>query len=104
MVRVNMLQLLFGRSEQGQIRVKVAEVKPSSLKFNKVHAYDLVDDLEINVVITQEGETMPMLKKRTPASNAARGAYLGLYVGPNLPPLVRVPIEGLHTHEQVSRV
>lgn len=31
-------------------------------------------------------------------------AYLGLYVGPNLTPLVRVPIKGLHTHEQVSGV
>lgn len=37
-------------------------------------------------------------------SGSSRGAYLGLYVGPNLPPLVRVPIEGLHTHEQVSGV
>lgn len=48
-----------------------------------------------------------VLTKLTPARNAARfsrGAYLGLYVGPNLAPLVRVPIEGLHTHEQVSGV
>lgn len=51
---------------------------------------------KINVLMVEEGLIF--------LSFFSRGAYLGLYVGPNLPPLVRVPIEGLHTHEQVSGV
>lgn len=32
------------------------------------------------------------------------GPYLWLHVGSNLGPLVRIPIEWLHAHEQISRV
>lgn len=32
------------------------------------------------------------------------GPYLWLHVGSNLGPLVRIPIERLHAHEQISRV